>query len=195
MNEIWKDIQGYEWKYQISNIGRVKSINYRRKWIENILCVCKNNEWHSSSWLFNNSNRRRYLISRLVAIAFIPNPNNLPCVCHIKEDLDENWLLYNWVDNLFWGTHSDNMQDMIKKWRDNNHFKLNHPKPTLWVRWMNSKLAKSINQYTKEWEFIRSWWSIIDVQRELWIYWSHISKCCRKINKYNSAGGFKWEYK
>lgn len=124
--------------------------------------------------------------------AIIPNPLNLPCVCHKDETLDENGLLYNWSDNLFWGTHKDNTRDMWKKWRANNNLVLNHPKPILWKFWKDNHLSKKVNQYTLEWEFIRSWYSMADVQRELCIFYTSISACCKQ--KAKTAGWFIWKY-
>ena len=190
--EEWKNIEGYEWKYQISNLGKVKSINYLRTWKEKILSLHKCKNWYSRAWLFNNSIGNWYLVSRLVAQYFIPNPLGLPFVLHKDETLDENWALYNWMDNLFWWTQSDNMKDCFKKWRWYSLFKNNHPKPTLWKFWKDNKSAKPINQYTLEWGFIREWWSIIDAAKELWISKSNISACCRWKQK--TAGGFIWKY-
>lgn len=65
--------------------------------------------------LYSNKITTNYIVHRLVAIHFIPNPLNLPCVCHRDETLDEYGCMYNLSDNLWWGTHTDNMQDMYKK--------------------------------------------------------------------------------
>lgn len=63
--------------------------------------------------LYKNSKMETFLVHRLVAKAFIPNPNDYPCVCHI-DDKPSN----NRVDNLFWGTHRMNMEDMARKKRN-----------------------------------------------------------------------------
>ena len=131
------------------------------------------------------------MVSVLVAKAFIPNPDNLPIACHIKEDLDENWALYNWVDNLFWGTYQDNTRDMWNKWRANNLYQLSHPNK--WILWKDNWNSKKINQYEKDWIFIKEWDSWRDVERELWINSWNISACCRWRLK--SAWWFKWEFK
>lgn len=52
-------------------------------------------------------------VHRLVALTFIPNPENKPCVCHANDNPSDNR-----VENLWWGTHKENMQDMIRKGRD-----------------------------------------------------------------------------
>lgn len=96
--EIWKDIQGYDGLYQVSNIGRVKSLNYSRTGKEKILKPCKANGY-LQVYLYKEGKSKMYKIHRLVAMAFIPNPDNLPCVNHIDEDKSNNC-----EDNLEWCT-------------------------------------------------------------------------------------------
>lgn len=98
MKEIWKDIKGYENKYQISNLGRVKALDYRRTKKEKIL-DSRNNKGYKAIALWNNGKRRVFLIHRLVANAFIPNPNKFPQINHKDENK-----LNNSVDNLEWCT-------------------------------------------------------------------------------------------
>mgnify|MGYP003656201962 CR=1 FL=1 len=125
--EIWKPIEWYEGLYEISNLARVKSLNYKNRRYESIMKLWILKWWYSYLTLCINKSRCVKYVHRLVALHFIPNPDNLPFVCHRVETFDENWALYNWVDNLFWGTHSDNMKDMHKKWRANNHLQLKNP--------------------------------------------------------------------
>ena len=186
--EQWKQILWYEGLYEVSNKGRVKSLKNWVHWVwkERILKVWKNYSY--SRVLLTKQWRKNFKVNRLVAIAFIPNPLNLPLVCHKDETLDERWLLYNWSDNLFWWTHSDNAKDSEKKWRSNNHFKTNNPSK-LWI--LNCR-AKSVNQFSKDWEFIKEWWSQKDVERELRIYQTWVSNCC--LWKQKTAGWFIWKY-
>lgn len=114
--EIWKDVIGYEGYYKISNFGRLCSLDrldgIGRK-IKGQIC---NGTPHKNGYidvlLSKNTVRLRIGIHRLVAIHFIPNPNNLPFVLH-KDDNPKN----NHVNNLMWGTPKDNTDDMIKKGR------------------------------------------------------------------------------
>ena len=184
--EEWKPIIGYEWHYEISSLGRVKSLKY---WKEIILKIIKR-RWDHGWVLLYNKIASSFIVSRLVWIHFIPNPLNLPCVCHKDETLDERWLLYNWADNLWWGTYKDNSQDRNKKWRDNNHFKYNNPKK--WKFWIDHFWSKIVFQYDLEMNFIRKWYSIMDARRFLNINSSHISCCCKWKRK--TAGGFIWKY-
>lgn len=191
MIEEWKPIEWYEGLYEISNLWRVKSLNFYNRWYIKILKYCITNKWYSRlclrKWRWNIKMNN---ISRLVAIHFIPNPENKPFACHKNETLDKNWALYNWSDNLFWGTHTENMRDMIKKWRDNCNFKTNHP--IKWKFWKNHPKSRKIDQYTKDWIFVKTWDSMIDASRALLINNAHLCDCCKLHRK--SAGWFIWKY-
>jgi len=100
MKEVWKDIPNYEGMYQVSNNGRVKSFRKSTKF------HCKNeyflkptviNSGYGVVTLYKDSTRRKFLVHRLVAEAFLPNPNNYPQINH----KDENKLNNN-VCNLEW---------------------------------------------------------------------------------------------
>lgn len=99
MIEIWKDIAGYEGLYQVSNFGRVKSLNYRKTGKEVILKLRVAHKRHNymdvalTKWGIT----KRHKVHRLVALAFIPNPNNLPHINHIDCDVANNN-----SDNLEW---------------------------------------------------------------------------------------------
>ena len=101
--EEWKDIKGYEGIYQISNKGRVKSLNYNRTGKEKIREGTVDNTGYKIISLSKNGKEKKYSIHRLVAQAFLPNPDNLPVVNH----KDENKLNNN-VENLEWCTHKYN---------------------------------------------------------------------------------------
>ena len=101
MQEVWKDIEGYEGLYQVSNLGRVKSLKgSHEKYKEKILKPRKN----SNGYLRVGLCRKDFYIHRLVAQAFIPNPNNYLEVNHKDETRDNNR-----VDNLEWCNKTYNM--------------------------------------------------------------------------------------
>jgi hypothetical protein len=106
--EIWKDVEGYEGSYQISNFGRVKSLIGNEK----ILNPRKNNFGYCQVALNNHRHRKNYLISRLVATAFINNPDASPYVNHIDSNPSNNH-----IDNLEWCTQRHNIQHSIKSKR------------------------------------------------------------------------------
>lgn len=99
--EIWKDIKGYEGYYQVSNLGRVRSLDridsLNRKRYGKILVRKHNNRNYFTHCLKINGKAHYFLVHRLVALAFIPNPKNLPQVNHIDEDKSNNR-----VSNLEW---------------------------------------------------------------------------------------------
>lgn len=193
MNEEWKPVMWYEWMYEVSNIWRVRSIydwRHKRNRIKYI-SIQTQKWWHWLMVLHKDCVKKAWVVSRLVAQAFIPNPDNLPCACHIKEDLDENWALYNGEDNLFWGTYSDNARDRQKKWRWSKNFITNNPSPSKWKFWKDNFKSKKIKQLDLNWNFIREWWSQVDVYRELWIWNTNISKCCKW--ELETAWWYKWE--
>lgn len=100
--EVWKDVLGYEEIYQISNLGRIKSL-HRDRIEEKILNPAKNNRGYLRLGLSGNGKVRYDSIHRLVAGAFIPNPKNLPEVNHIDGNK-----LNNGVENLEWVTKGQN---------------------------------------------------------------------------------------
>jgi carboxypeptidase C (cathepsin A) len=151
MEEIWKDIEGYEGLYQVSKMGRVQLYK-------------------------NNKGYKHFQIHRLVAMAFIPNPDNLPQINHKDENKANNR-----VDNLEWCTR-----------------KYNHNYGTINIRISQKQLnhknkSKIVLQYSLDGTFIKEWKSTMDVQRNLGFAHTHISECCRGEQAYGY--GYLWKYK
>ena len=157
MNEEWRDIEGYEECYQISNLGRVKSLKFNK---DRILKPRKDKYGYLQVGLCKDGKVKRYLVHRLVANAFIPNSNNLEDINHINEIKTDNRL-----SNLEWMTHRDN------------------------IRYSKTK---SVNQYTKDGRFVKTWDCIIEVQNQLGFGQGNICSCCQ--GKLKSSYGFKWFY-
>ena len=105
MKEIWRDIKGYERKYMVSNLGRVKSLNYRNTCKEGIMKGRDDGNGYLKVQLCKDGKVKNCRINRLVAMAFIPNPNNLPEVNH-KDKIRTN----NRVDNSEWCTSQYNIE-------------------------------------------------------------------------------------
>lgn len=104
-NEIWKPVVGFEDSYEVSNMGRVRS--KEKKFLNGVVYPPKlifiSNTTYATVQLWKNGKATNKLVHRLVAEAFLPNPNNLPEVDHKDDDLHNNRL-----DNLQWMTASAN---------------------------------------------------------------------------------------
>lgn len=106
MQEIWKDISGYEGYYQISNLGRLKRIKSGRGTTANgVVNGYLNNQGYRRMRLSINDISKCIFAHRLVAEHFIPNPNNKKEVNHLNGNKDDNR-----VSNLEWATPSENMK-------------------------------------------------------------------------------------
>lgn len=112
MKEIWKDIEGYEGKYQVSNYGRVKSLSYRQTGQERVMRLWFDARGYLRVALYKGDERKYYTVHRLVAQAFIPNTDNKPCVDHISTDKTDNR-----VENLRWVTLKENSNNLLTKKR------------------------------------------------------------------------------
>ena len=101
--EVWKPIKDYEGLYEVSNLGRVKTLNYRGtgkgKILKNIEC----SNGYLTIGLTKNGKRKLFTVHRLVAEAFIPNTEGKPCIDHINTIKNDNR-----VENLRWLSVSDN---------------------------------------------------------------------------------------
>jgi len=158
MEEIWKDIDIFPWRYQISNMWSVMSLNYRRTSCKKVLRQWVNKKWYCLMVLYKDSKYVGISVHRLVAQAFIPNPYNKPHINH-KDGNPSN----NRVDNLEWCTPIENNTYSINV--------LKH-KSAIW-------LARNVSQYSALWEFIKSRTSMGEIRRALWISEAKISDCCK----------------
>lgn len=191
--EVWKDVVGYEGLYQVSNLGRVKSLE-REVWNhqgyttkkERILKQSFDSKKYLIVRLCNRDNQPCFKVHRLVTKAFIPNLENKPFIDHINTIRTDNR-----VGNLRWCTaHENNINPLTRK----------HRSEGLKGRdvWMSGKFSKDcpnsipIVQLTKNEQYIRTWNCSLDAQRELGILHSSISNNLKGRSK--SAGGFKWVY-
>lgn len=125
MREEWKPIPGYEGVYEVSNLGQVRSrdqvLNRKHgtvKWPGRILKPQKGSKGHYGVNLRRGGGSKTLYIHRLVAQAFLENPEGYPLVRHL-DDVKEN----NTVTNLAWGTHADNALDAIRNGRNFNRQK------------------------------------------------------------------------
>lgn len=103
MIEEWRKLEGYKYSYEVSNLGRVRKNNL-------ILSQCQHHRGHwRVTLVFPDGHRKQERVHRLVGIAFIPNPNNLPYINHIDGNMSNNC-----VSNLEWCTPSYNVKEGIR---------------------------------------------------------------------------------
>lgn len=185
MEEVWKDVVGF-CGYEVSNTWFVKSLNYNKTKVPKIIKSRKSIYWYSIVNLYTWWKMKTVSVHRLVALAFISNPENKPQVNHI------NWVRNdNRVENLEWSTHGENQLHRFRVlWHKskNNIFQTNHP----YKGKFGNHLSKKVYQYTLSWEFIREWWWTHEVARWTDFKQTNISACCRWVQK--TAGGFIWKY-
>ena len=110
MTETWKEISGYEGLYEVSDLGRVKSLNYNRTGMENILKPGTNHKGYLQLSLYKDGHVKTVKVHRLVAEAFIPNTHGLETVNHKDEDKTNNV-----ASNLEWMTRADNKRYSANK--------------------------------------------------------------------------------
>ena len=123
IEEIWKPIEGYEGLYEVSNTGRVRSLDkydsMNRFLRGRILRLFTDGLGYLRAQLYSNSKRKSFLVHRLVAQAFIPNPDNLPQVNHRDENpSNDNVDNLEWCDgkyNVNYGTRIDRIRDIRLK--------------------------------------------------------------------------------
>ena len=167
MEEEWKSIKGYEGLYEVSNMGRVKSLRYGK---ERIMSTPDNSTGYRNVEL-NNKEPKRKMIHRLVAEAFIPNPMNLPVVNHLDGDKHNNC-----VSNLEWCTYRQNTLHAIKLGLFSPVVNLAGPK------------GKPIAIYTKTGEFVSFFSSATEAAKVLGIPRDSIYKVTN--NKCKQAHGY-----
>lgn len=180
MDEIWKDIPGYEGLYQVSNLGNVKSLNWRGHGKPKNLTPKLQNSNRLCVQLSKCGTVRYFLIHRLVALAFIPNPEGRSKINHIDENP-----LNNCVSNLEWCNHLYNVRCYINNHPDLFQKRKRTPK-------YGKRLILQIEQISPDGTVKRVW----NNSREIYVStgmsdWS-ISECCRGNRK--TAYGYKWRY-
>ena len=164
--EIWKDIQGYEGMYQVSSHGRVRSFKWNRC---KILKTRKDKKGYTVVTLTKHSKNYVPKVHRLVAIAFIPNPNNLPQVNHKDEDKSNNN-----IDNLEWCTNEYNRNYGTRNERA--------------IKKMIETKGRKIMCITTGEIFN----TIAEASKKYNLPSSNLINCCKGINRL--CGGMEWKY-
>lgn len=181
MEEIWKDVKGYEGLYQVSNLGRIKSLE-RKVWNrfqyvpkkERILEPRYSGKGYVRYALFKNGKRKDFKGHWLVLSNFVENIENKPQINHINGKKDDNKL-----SNLEWCTNSENQI---------HAFKLGLQKRK---RGKDNPCSIKVLQYDLQGNFIKEWDSVSEAHKVLKA--THITDCCK--GKRNYSKGYIWKYK
>ena len=179
MQEVWKDIKGYESFYQVSNLGNIKSLprqfmrsNGKLQTFESkILKPLVHKNGYCKVELAYKGLHKRYYVHRLVAEAFIPNSDNLPEINHKDENPSNNC-----VNNLEWCTHKYNSNYGTRPKR------------------IGGKHSKKVIMYDKNNNIIRIFNSVAEASKLTGIHAGSISECCNGKQYRHSAGGYIWRY-
>lgn len=167
--EIWKEIEGYEGLYQVSNFGNVRSLNYHRTGQTKVLSQSENSMGYLKVNLYKNGKVKTVGVHRLVAEAFIPNWFGEPEVNHRDENPKNN--------------HIDNLEWCDRKY--NNNYGTHNER-------IAEKLSKPVIQFSKTGEFVREWPSIREAGRNNFNTGNIVSCCNGKLKHHK---GYIWKYK
>ena len=165
MKEEWRDIKGFEGKYQVSNLGNVKSLNYNKTGEPKLLTGSFDKDGYHQVILSKNSQKNHFKTHRLVAQEFIPNPDNLPMVNHKNEQKNDNR-----VENLEWCDAKYNINYGSRK----------------------QKVSKALSKPVMCVETGQVYKNALVAAAELGLDNSSIGKCCKGI--YKTCGKFHWQY-
>ena len=186
IEEIWKDVVGFEGLYKVSSFGRVyahERIIFRKYTNKNptvyvykskILKPILSNDGYLHSGLYIQGEKKMFLNHRLVALAFIPNLENKPYVNHINGIKSDNC-----VKNLEWVSESENNKHAVKI----GLIKCGY----------DNKMSKPFAQYSLDEKFLKEWPSLLNMGKKLGFDYGNISKCLN--GKQKTAYGFIWKYK
>lgn len=217
--EIWKDIPGYEGLYMASTHGRIKSLDKyvvektgKKRFMKGkILKQQTTEDGYKAISLHKNGKNKKYLVHRLIALTFIPNPNNYPCINHKIDDFehrsDNRVENLEWCDNKYnnnYGNHGKRISEANSG--EKNHFYGKHhteqSKKKMSESHANFKgknhpkynTGKPILMFTKDGQFIRRFDNIGQANEYLGKPRNskNIGKCAR--GKLKSSFGYIWKY-
>lgn len=168
VKENWLPVKGYEGLYEVSDWGHVRSLNYGRTGKTRLLRPAKNTFGYLQVGLRKDGEIKMKTVHRLVAEAFVPNPNP----AKFKEVNHKSCKVLNFACCLEWCDRKYNINYGVGKTVDS------HSKP--------------VDQLDKAGNLIRSWKSVCEASRQLGVHKQSISFCARGILK--TAGGYIWKF-
>lgn len=188
MEEVWRPVVGYEGYYIVSNLGRVKSVDrivhhsgmFSRAQKGNELVIRTSSTGHYSTVMLSKENKKKQAkVHRLVAMAFLDNPNNYQEINH-KDENKQN----NCVDNLEWCDRKYNENYGTKRQRCVAH--TDYKKIAM-------KKSKAVNQMSLDGNIVKIWKSLTEINKELGFSQGNISMQCNGKHP-NPLYGFLWRW-
>jgi hypothetical protein len=174
LNEVWKPVADFEGLYEVSNFGKVRSL-YRNG--TNGKCMMAHHcRGYERVNLWKNGQLTHKLVHRMVAEAFIPNPENKPQVNHINGNKADNN-----VSNLEWVTASENQ--IHARVSGLNSCVRNNPIH-----------SKPVEMHSVKGELLKVFPSAAEAERQTQISHCHIVSCCAGKYGFKTAGGYVWKY-
>ena len=171
--EKWKTVKGFEGLYEISNLGNVRSLNYHNWGIVKNLTPVMDKDGYLRVCLSKNGKQYNGTVHRMVAQAFIENPNSFPQINHINEDKSDNRVEnLEWCDCLYNNNHGTRNNRISKSKR-------------------NTK-CKKVVQTDLNGNVIREWVSLNEIMRVLGFNAAFVARCCHGVKP--TAYGYRWQY-
>lgn len=174
MEEVWKDIPGWEGRYKISNTGTIYSYMVKRN-----VNPINSHDGYPRFTLQNKARKEQWFVHRLVAITFIPNPENKETVNHINGIKTDNR-----VENLEWATRSENELHSFRVLGKVAY------QPMKGRFGKEHNRSRSVVQVSLDGFFLAEYGSILEASRQTGVHAGNITQC-HKGNR-PTAGGYKW---
>lgn len=191
--EEWRDVRGYEGKIAVSNLGRVKTLSQITHKADG-RTTCRRERlkkpYHAYGYLMVGLPQgakgvsHPYFLHRIIAEAFIPNPNNLPQIDHINTIRDDNR-----IENLRWVTPKENMNNPLTRLRCSDTGKRKYKDGTCLIANISRRRVRMLN---KQGIALKEFNSIKDAAKEVGVSYTSISNVLRGWSK--SCRGYLWEY-
>ena len=195
--EVWRPVKGYEGLYEVSSFGRVRSLDRVEVWRgttrprKGRIKVISYTSIYPKITLYNGKSKT-FSIHRLVAEAFIPNPDNLPQVNHRNEVKTSNY-----PDNLEWCDAKYNINYGLRNKLAGNKMRGRRQSDDAVQKNREARrhYMKPVLQYTLNGEFVAEYESTSEASRKSGLKYTDIQFCCANKRNRRTAGGFIWRYK
>ena len=195
--EIWKPVVGFDGYYEVSNLGRVRSVERTIEYADGrvytyrcrVLSPTVDKYGYCTVQLSVNRKIKRRRVHNLVAEAFISNPEKKPYIDHIDTNPSNNH-----YKNLRWATQKDNMNNPLTKSRIKTSMKMGGALKCIATKKAEGKFIKKVYQYSLDGLLIAEYDSITDAHKATNISKTGICMCCSPRYKINSICGYIWSF-